>query len=80
MSLKNLILAQGMLTGKIYLGLWDKKKNKFLEKTEVTDNFIEVALALWLDNSEEFVNSKTGERFVISAKKLAPEETTPNGG
>lgn len=68
-ELEKLRLAKSSLTDEVFIGTINKKGDKWLNKANVTRDFITAAIARWEGQKETISSGK--EKWEISIKKVS---------
>lgn len=68
-ELSELRLAKGMITDQVYVGKLNKKGTEWLNKVDITNDFITAVLERWSGYSEEIIRGD-GKKFKISVKEI----------
>ena len=68
-ELDELRLAKGVITDNVYVGKLNKKGDSWLNKVDITNDFITAVLERWSGYSEEIIRGD-GKKFRISVKEI----------
>jgi len=73
---ENFILGKGVLDN-IYLGKLNKTKTMWLNKRDITNNFLQVVLERFYNEDDEtIITSNSGKKYVLTCREIVDEETT----
>ncbi len=73
MKVSDIRLGHSPLTDKIYAGRLNKDGAKWLEKTDVTNDFIHAAIGRWSGYKEK-ITGPDGEMYEFNVNKIESEQ------
>lgn len=77
--MKNLRLGLGGITDNVYVGRVNKAGTEWLDKQDITNDFLACVIDKFVDN-ETTITSSTGEKFSVVVAKMNDREGAPENG